>query len=192
MKIHTGADVDSGAAHTVTVTVANEADISLLPNLLREGDEVIFVDAGYISDSYKRGARALGLHWRANDKRKAGRDNLSASQSKAQPQAVADQGPHGAPISHHQMPVWLPAGSLQGPGEEPCAGHGLDGHGESLLAAWETGGPNTGQIRQKTSGMLKSEGVFGQGCFLGRKNREKRHPLSMFDSIRGPLGACRT
>jgi len=64
MKIHIGADVDSGAAHSVSVTAANRADISELPNLLRENDQVVFGDAGYASDEYKRGARALGMVWR--------------------------------------------------------------------------------------------------------------------------------
>lgn len=82
MKIHVGADVNSGTAHTVTVTAANEADISQLPALLRESDEVIFGDAGYTSDSYKRGSRAEGLHWKVNDKRKPGRGNLSTKQRK--------------------------------------------------------------------------------------------------------------
>ena len=83
MKIHVGADVNCGSAHTVTVTAANEADITELPNLLREQDEVIFGDAGYASDRYKRGARHLGLHWKVNDKRKPGsRGNLSAAQRK--------------------------------------------------------------------------------------------------------------
>ena len=36
MKIHIGADVDSGAVHSVAVTAANEADINALPKLLRE------------------------------------------------------------------------------------------------------------------------------------------------------------
>ena len=38
MKIHVGADANSGLAHTVSVTAANEADVSQLPNLLREDD----------------------------------------------------------------------------------------------------------------------------------------------------------
>jgi len=53
MKIHVGADVDSGAVHTVTTTAANVADITELPKLLREKDAVVFADAGYTSDSYK-------------------------------------------------------------------------------------------------------------------------------------------
>lgn len=82
MKIHVGADVNHGSAHTVTVTPANHADITQLPALLRADDEVVFGDAGYTSDSYKRGARALGMRWCVNDKRKAGHGNLSTSQRK--------------------------------------------------------------------------------------------------------------
>lgn len=82
MKIHIGADVDSGAAHTVTVTAANEADINQRPKLLRSGDQVIFGDAGYTSDEYKRGARALGIHWKVNDKRKPKHGDLSGKQRK--------------------------------------------------------------------------------------------------------------
>ncbi len=81
MKVHVGADVDSGAVHTVEVTAANEADINLLPKLLRSEDKVIFADAGYTSDEYKRGSRQLGLRWCVQDKRKPGH-NLSSSQRK--------------------------------------------------------------------------------------------------------------
>ena len=52
MKVHVGADVDSGAVHSVAVTAANEADIDVLPQLLRADYEVIFGDAGYSSDEY--------------------------------------------------------------------------------------------------------------------------------------------
>jgi len=81
MKIHIGADVNSGAVHTVTTTAANVADITELPKLLRENDRVIFADAGYTSDEYRRGARHLGIRWCVNDKRKPGK-NLSSSQKK--------------------------------------------------------------------------------------------------------------
>lgn len=81
MKMHIGADVDSGAVHSVTVTAANEADINVLPKLLREQDAVIFGDAGYTSDEYKRGSRELGIRWCVQDKRKPGQ-NLSSSQKK--------------------------------------------------------------------------------------------------------------
>ena len=81
MKIHIGAEVNSGAVHTVTTTAAHVADIAELPKLLRKDDRVIFADAGYTSDDYRRGARHLGLRWCVNDKRKPGK-NLSSSQKK--------------------------------------------------------------------------------------------------------------
>jgi IS5 family transposase len=40
---------------------------------------VVFADAGYTSDTYKRGARRLGIRWCVNDKRKK-KKNLSSSQ----------------------------------------------------------------------------------------------------------------
>lgn len=81
MKIHVGADVDSGAAHHVTVTPANRADVSELDNLRRETDTATFGDSGYAGDKRKRAARQAGHHWCVNDKRKPGR-NLSSSQKK--------------------------------------------------------------------------------------------------------------
>ncbi len=63
MKIHVGADVDSGLAHTVLVTTANVVDITQLHNLLREDDQAVFGDAGYVNDHYKRAARRVGVYW---------------------------------------------------------------------------------------------------------------------------------
>jgi IS5 family transposase len=73
--------VNSKVVHSATVTSANEADINELPNLLREDDQVVFADAGYTSDSYKKGSRLLGMSWKVNDKRKP-KKNLSVSQKK--------------------------------------------------------------------------------------------------------------
>lgn len=81
MKVHIGTDVNSNVIHTATVTAANTADIDELPKLLREDDQVIFGDAGYTSDTYKRGARKMGLSWKVNDKRKP-KKNMSNSQKK--------------------------------------------------------------------------------------------------------------
>src|SRR5258705_4155380 len=83
MKIHIGADVDSGAVHSVSVTAANRADVGELPNLLRKNDQVVFGDAGYASDEYKRGARALGMVWRVQDKAKP-KGSLGAALSGSQ------------------------------------------------------------------------------------------------------------
>lgn len=63
MKVHVGADVHTGVAHTVSVTPANAADISQLPKLLREDDRIVIGDAGYVNDTYKRAAREAGVVW---------------------------------------------------------------------------------------------------------------------------------
>ena len=81
MKVHIGTDVNSNVIHSATVTSANEADITELPNLRRDDDQVVVADAGYTSDRYKRGARALGMTWKVNDKRKP-KQNMSVSQKK--------------------------------------------------------------------------------------------------------------
>jgi Transposase DDE domain/Group II intron, maturase-specific domain len=76
MKVHVGADVHTGVAHTVSVTPANAADISQLPNLLREDDRIVIGDAGYVNDTYKRAARQAGVVWgvalKARPKRRLG------------------------------------------------------------------------------------------------------------------------
>ncbi len=47
MKCHIGVDAGSGLVHTITVTSANEHDISQAAKLLREDDEVVYGDSGY-------------------------------------------------------------------------------------------------------------------------------------------------
>jgi IS5 family transposase len=81
MKIHIGTDINSNAIHSATVTSANIADIDELPKLLRPDDLVVSGDAGYTSDTYKRGARKLGMTWHVNDKRKP-KKNMSSRQKK--------------------------------------------------------------------------------------------------------------
>ena len=63
MKIHVGADVNSGLVHTVSVTPANASDISQLPELVREDDRAVFGDKGYVNNQLKRLARKAGLFW---------------------------------------------------------------------------------------------------------------------------------
>ena len=46
MKCHAGVDAGSGLVHTVTVTAANEHDITQTANLLREDDKVVYGVSG--------------------------------------------------------------------------------------------------------------------------------------------------
>jgi IS5 family transposase len=63
MKVHVGADVNSGLVHTVSVTPANAADISQLPHLLRAEDKAVFGDKAYVNNELKRRARKAGVFW---------------------------------------------------------------------------------------------------------------------------------
>ena len=48
MKCHIGVDAGSGLVHTITVTAANKHDITEAAKLLREDDEVVYGDSGYL------------------------------------------------------------------------------------------------------------------------------------------------
>ena len=48
MKCHIGVDAGTGLVHSMTVTAANVSDIQETANLLREDDEVVYGDAGYV------------------------------------------------------------------------------------------------------------------------------------------------
>ena len=48
MKCHVGVNAGSGLVHTVTVTSANKHDITETANLIREDDEVVYGDSGYL------------------------------------------------------------------------------------------------------------------------------------------------
>lgn len=48
MKCHIGVDAGSSLAHTLTVTAANEHDITQTANLLREDDEVAYGDSAHL------------------------------------------------------------------------------------------------------------------------------------------------
>lgn len=48
MKAHIGVDAGSGYTHTVNATAANEHDITQASTLIREDDEVVYGDSGYL------------------------------------------------------------------------------------------------------------------------------------------------
>ena len=48
MKCHTGIDAGAGFVHSVEVTATNAHDIVMAEQLIRENDEVVYDDAGYL------------------------------------------------------------------------------------------------------------------------------------------------
>ena len=79
MKVHVGADANSGLVPTVSVTPANEPDISQLPHLLREDDRAVFGDKGYVHNDYKRRARRAGVFWGVSLKASKARPLIGAN-----------------------------------------------------------------------------------------------------------------
>lgn len=48
MKCHIGVDAGTGYVHSMEVTPANEHDITVASKLIREDDDVVYGDSGYI------------------------------------------------------------------------------------------------------------------------------------------------
>lgn len=48
MKCHIGVDAGSGLVHTMEVTAANAHDVTVASKLIREDDEVVYGDSGYL------------------------------------------------------------------------------------------------------------------------------------------------
>lgn len=48
MKAHIGVDAGSGLVHTVEVTAANVHDVEVAERLIREDDDVVYGDSGYL------------------------------------------------------------------------------------------------------------------------------------------------
>lgn len=48
MKVHVGVNAGSGYVHTITGTSANIHDVTKTANLIREDDEVVYGDSGYL------------------------------------------------------------------------------------------------------------------------------------------------
>lgn len=57
MKVHAGVDAGTGYAHTITGTAANEHDSQQAHKLLREDDEVMYGDSGYLGVENQEGVR---------------------------------------------------------------------------------------------------------------------------------------
>ena len=61
------------------VTAANVADVSALPQLVREEDQALFGDRGYVNNEMKRHARRAGVFWGVALKARAGRKLCEAN-----------------------------------------------------------------------------------------------------------------
>ena len=69
-RLHIGTDAGSGYIHSVEVTAANVGERDVVPDLLREDDEVVYGDAGYTGmekrDEIKNDPHLSQIIWRTN------------------------------------------------------------------------------------------------------------------------------
>jgi len=70
MKCHIGVDAGSGYVHSIETTAANVHDITMAPSLIREDDDVVYGDAGYLGlekrDEVAGSAHLSGIDYRIN------------------------------------------------------------------------------------------------------------------------------
>ena len=57
MKVHAGVDAGSGYVHTITGTSANRHDVTETAKLIREEDEVVYGDSGYLGAANQPGIK---------------------------------------------------------------------------------------------------------------------------------------
>ena len=72
MKVHAGVDAGSGYVHTITASSANVHDVKEAHNLLRDDDEVMYGDSGYIGvekrDEIKNDEHLSKIEYKINRK----------------------------------------------------------------------------------------------------------------------------
>jgi len=81
MKAHIGVDAKSGLVHTAGNTTGSVHDAAVMDNLIREDDEIVFGDKGYVNEKKKKSARKAGVRWAITEKKKP-KKQLSSSQKK--------------------------------------------------------------------------------------------------------------
>jgi IS5 family transposase len=82
MKVHIGADTDSGVVHTVQGTPANVADVNMLGELLHGGEESLHGDSAYHSKALKAQAEASGLQFNVNQRASRNRPLTKAQRAR--------------------------------------------------------------------------------------------------------------
>ena len=64
MKAHIGVNSDTGIVHSMSAIAANAHDVSQAHNLLRGGETVVWVDAGYQGVGRRGENLGLEVEWR--------------------------------------------------------------------------------------------------------------------------------
>ena len=135
-----------------------------MPGLLRDDDEAVFGDAGYASDTYKRGARQLGMSWCVNDKRKPGQGKLERLAKKSVTGATPGSG-RGWSMCFRIIKCQFGYRKVRykGLAKKQSTSNELDGAGQCVSAAPVVDGVMSASLRlkktQKWSKSIKKEGI---------------------------------
>jgi len=120
MKAHIGVDAVTGLTHSVVATSANQADITVAEQLLRDGKEPVYADAGYTG----LGKRLAGCGDSLPALRIAARRSTIKKMEDGPEKQIMQRIEHckasiRAKVEHpFQEPVWPPQGTLPWHGEE--------------------------------------------------------------------------
>ena len=155
MKLHIGADAQTGVVHSVTTTPANVHDVTEAHRLLHGGEKRVWGDAGYQGVDKRAENRELGMEWRVAMKPgrrrqlEPGSDEALEEKGKASVRAKVEH-------PFRETALRLRQGPLPGVGQEHATADGAAG---------------TGQL---DDGRAPPGGVTGAQCVqigLGRQNR---------------------
>jgi IS5 family transposase len=126
MKAHIAVDADSGLAHTVTTTAANESDVEQIADLLHGKEQQVWADSGYRGAQARVGREDLQWHIAARPsdiaKLPGGAQQRGAQEARAPQGQRACEG--RASVPGHQAPVRPGEGAVPRAGQE----HGACGH----------------------------------------------------------------
>jgi IS5 family transposase len=82
MKAHIGVDVATGVVHSVEVTAANVADVTVVEECLHGEEEVVFADAGYTGVEKRAEHKGREVCWEIAQKRSRVREGWKAIEQK--------------------------------------------------------------------------------------------------------------
>ena len=103
--MHAGMD-PNGVVHTVTVTAANEADITELPNLLHGEEQTLWGDAAYAKEANRRAWADEGKRYLTNQRGTKGKplteQQKRVNRSRSQVRAIGEH-----PFQVAEVPVAL-------------------------------------------------------------------------------------
>ena len=113
MKVHIGADAETGVVHSVTTTPANVHDVTEAHRLLHGGEKRVWGDAGYQGVGKREENRELGVEWEVSMRPGRRRQLEPGSNEALEEKRKASEGEGGASVPVREAALWICQGPLQ-------------------------------------------------------------------------------